>query len=71
MKGKGGMNDRETGGRRPEAVVLAGGKARKSLRGIAVEPYGRRSLDFRIVVGRPAPRNGRGRGAEKAGWIGR
>ena len=30
----------------------------------------RRMIDFWSVAGRPAPRNGRGRGAEKARWTG-
>lgn len=40
MKGKGGMNASETSGTPAEAVALAGWRAGKALREIAVELYG-------------------------------
>ena len=45
MKGKGGMNVCKTGGTCPEAVVLAGWRAGRSLREIAVELYGREEVE--------------------------
>ena len=45
MKGKGGLNASETSGAHPEAVDLAGWRAGKSLREIAVEHYGREQVD--------------------------
>ena len=45
MKGKGGMDASETGGTDPEAVVLAGWRAGKPLRGIAAGLYGREEVE--------------------------
>ena len=76
MKGKGGMNASRTSGTSAEAVALAGWRARRSLREIAVELYGRDEVEacwhddsamrskMRRLLARARARGGAGREAD-------